>query len=76
MAFLRSIVSNEEDADDTFSGPRNRKSLQRKLWRAGLGAQTVIANLEDVKSYRAFERAVCAGFDPRSVGALERLVVR
>ena len=50
------------------SGSRRSR---RKAWRDGFAAQTVIAGLEDDRSYRAFERAIVASFGPRSVIELE-----
>jgi hypothetical protein len=69
MTYLRPIESTEEDATDVSRGHRKGggRWSRRKPWREGLAAQTVIENLEDIKSYRAFERTICAGFDPRSV---------
>ena len=43
-------------------GKRHRS--RRRAWRDGLADQTVVKTLEDVRSYRAFERAL---IDPRSV---------
>src|SRR5262245_2062002 len=40
---------------------------RRRAWRDGLADQTVVKALEDVRSYRAFERALIASADPRSV---------
>ena len=39
-----------------------RRRSRRRAWR-----QTVVQVLEDVRSYRAFERPVIASVDPRSV---------
>src|SRR6516164_5987940 len=44
-----------------------RRRSRRRAWRYGLADQTVVQNHEDVRSYRAFERAVIASVDPRSV---------
>jgi hypothetical protein len=73
MTYLRPVESIEEDPTDILRGDRNGRGRwsRRKLWRNGLAAQTVIEDLEDVKSYRAFERTICAGFEPRSVIELE-----
>src|SRR5262249_54823449 len=38
----------------------------RRAWRDGLADQTVVQTLEDVRSYRAFERALIGSVDPRS----------
>jgi len=44
-----------------------RRRSRRRAWRDGLADQTVVQGLEDVRSYRAFERALIASVDPRSV---------
>jgi hypothetical protein len=44
-----------------------RRRSRRRAWRHGLADQTVVQVLEDVRSYRAFERPVIASVDPRSV---------
>jgi hypothetical protein len=49
---------------------RHRRS-RRRAWRHGLAAQTVLESVEDVRSYRTFERAFVSGFLPRSVVELE-----
>src|SRR6516165_4519881 len=58
----------EEDVSD-LSGiileNRRRRSHSRS-WRDGLADQTVVKTLEDVRSYRAFERALICSVDPRS----------
>jgi hypothetical protein len=43
-----------------------RRRSRRRAWRDGLVDQTVVKTLEDVRSYRAFERALIASVDPRS----------
>jgi hypothetical protein len=43
-----------------------RRRSRRHSWRDGLADQTVVKTLEDVRSYRAFERALIASVDPRS----------
>jgi len=45
----------------------NRHRSRRHAWRDGLADQTVVRDLEDARSYRAFERALIASVDPRSV---------
>jgi hypothetical protein len=59
----------EEDISDVPDiGPQgNRRRSRRRAWRDGLADQTVVRNLEDAQSYRAFERALIASVDPRSV---------
>src|SRR5215467_6074547 len=42
-------------------------STRRRAWRDGLADQTVVKTLEDVRSYRAFERTLVGSVDPRSV---------
>jgi len=44
-----------------------RRRSRRRAWRDGLADQTVIQVLEDVRSYRAFERTLVGSVDPRSV---------
>src|SRR5262249_31361178 len=44
-----------------------RRRSRRRAWRDGLADQTVVRDLEDARSYRAFERALIASVDPRSV---------
>jgi len=44
-----------------------RRRSRRRAWRDGLADQTVIRNVEGVRSYRAFERALIGSVDPRSV---------
>ena len=46
-------------------GKRHRS--RRRAWRDGLADQTVVKTLEDVRSYRAFERALVGSVDPRSM---------
>ncbi len=73
MNFLRTIapIENDElefDGDD--QGLKKRRS-NRKPWRAGLAAQTIVANLEDIKSYKLFERSIVSRINPRSIIELE-----
>jgi hypothetical protein len=44
-----------------------RRRSRRGAWRDGLADQTVVRILEDVRSYRAFERTLIGNIDPRSV---------
>jgi len=53
---------------DARSKPRRSRG---RGWREGLADQTVIPNLEDIRAYRAFERALIGSADPRSVIELE-----
>jgi hypothetical protein len=43
-----------------------RRRSRRRAWRDGLADQTVVKDLEDIRSYRAFERALIGSIDPRS----------
>src|SRR5262245_3132554 len=43
-----------------------RRRSRRRAWRDGLADQTVVQTLENVRSYRAFERALIASVDPCS----------
>jgi hypothetical protein len=45
---------------------QSKRRRSRRGWRDGLAAQTVVRNLEDVRVYRAFERALIGSVDPRS----------
>jgi hypothetical protein len=54
---------NEPGEEDVSSLPRTdlqnkRRRSRRRAWRDGLADQTVVKTLEDVRSYRAFERAL------------------
>ena len=51
--------------------PCKRRRSRRRAWRDGLSDQTVVTNFEDVRAYRAFERAVIGSVDPRSAIELE-----
>jgi hypothetical protein len=59
----------EEDVSDPpgISPQSKRRRSRRRSWRDGLADQTVVRTLEDVRSYRAFERALVGSVDPRSV---------
>ena len=63
----------EEDISDVpdISPQSKRRRSRRRAWRDGLADQTVVRNVEDVRSYRAFERALVGSIDPRSVIELE-----
>src|SRR6516162_6509615 len=43
-----------------------RRRSRRRAWRDWLAEQTVVRTLEDVRSYRAFERALIRSIDPRT----------
>jgi hypothetical protein len=51
--------------------PNKRRRSRRRAWRDGLCEQTVVANFEDARAYRAFERVLIGSADPRSVIELE-----
>ena len=61
-----------ESVDEDVSAPLGidpqgkRRRSRRRAWRDGLADQTVVQGLEDVRSYRAFERPLIASVDPRS----------
>ena len=59
----------EEDVSDLpgIDSASKRRRSRRRAWRDGLADQTVVNNLEHVRSYRAFERALIGSVDPRSV---------
>src|SRR6516162_11742421 len=63
----------EDDVSDLpHIDPRSkRRRSRRRAWRDGLADQTVVSSLEDVRSYRAFERVLIGSVDPRSVIELE-----
>src|SRR5262252_6201720 len=58
----------EEDVSAPLGiGPQGqRRRSRRRAWRDGLADQTVVQGLEDVRSYRAFERALVVSVAPRS----------
>jgi hypothetical protein len=60
---------NEPVEEDVPGGDlqSKRRRSRRRAWRDGLADQTVVKTLEDVPSYRAFERALVSSVDPRSV---------
>src|SRR5215831_2022297 len=55
----------EEDVSAPLRIEGKRRRSRRRAWRGGLADQTVVQGLEDVRSYRAFERALIASVDPR-----------
>ena len=65
----------EKDVSDRSGfdpGSKHRRS-RRRASRDGLADQTVIKALENIRSYRAFERSLIGSVDPRS--ALELALV-
>ena len=63
----------EEDVSDLpgMDPHGKRRRSRRRAWRDGLADQTVVQNLEHVRSYRAYERVLIGSVDPRSVIELE-----
>src|SRR5262249_42025788 len=58
----------EDISDLTGNDLQNkRRRSRRRAWRDGLADQTVVNTLEDVRCYRAFERALIGSVDPRSI---------
>src|SRR5882724_431936 len=77
MASDRKIAANQRNALMS-TGPRTESGKLRSRKNAvrhGLTAETVIHDLEDADQYAAFESAVVAEYDPRSIVARE-LVLR
>jgi hypothetical protein len=68
---------NEPVVEDISDLPgndlQNKRRRRRRAWRDGLADQTVVQGLEDIRSYRAFERAFIDSVDPRS--AVELVLV-
>ncbi len=61
---------HETSEEDVLAGndpERKRRRSCRRAWRDGLANQTVVRDLENIGSYRAFERALIGSIDPRSV---------
>jgi hypothetical protein len=74
MVMWRPSEPVEDDDVGHFAGieaPKRNRRSRRLPWRDGLAAQTVIADLEDTRSYRAFERAIVGSVSPRCVLELE-----
>ena len=73
MTMWRPLEPVEDDVSDLPAiDPQNKhRRSRRRAWRDGLAAQTVIETLEDIRSYRSFERTLVASFCPRSVIELE-----
>ena len=59
------VIDTTADDAPAEARPKRRRS-RRNVWRDGLAAHSVIAGLEDAKSYRAFERAIIASFESSS----------
>jgi hypothetical protein len=58
----------EEDISDVPDiGPQSKRRRSRRRGRRdGLADQTVVRTVEEVRSYRAFERALIRSIDPRT----------
>src|SRR6266498_5123571 len=69
MTMWRPNESVEEGVSDLPGNDlqNKRRRSRRRAWRDGLADQTVVKALEDVRSYRAFERALIGSVDPRTV---------
>ena len=69
MTMWRPTKPAEEDVSDHpgIDPQSKRRRSRRRAWRDGLADQTVVQALEDVRSYRAFERTLIGSVDPRSV---------
>jgi hypothetical protein len=69
MTMWRHNEAVEEDVSNLpGTDPQSkRRRSRRRAWRDGLADQTVVQTLEDVRSYRAFERILIGSVDPRTV---------
>ena len=57
-----------EPVEEEVSNLRIKRRRSRgRAWRDGLADQTVVNDFEDIRSYRALERALVGSVDPRSV---------
>jgi hypothetical protein len=75
MSSLKQIAANQRNALKS-TGPTTLEGKERSRCNAvrhGLSAETVIAALEDVEDYQAFEAAVIADYDAQT--AVERELV-
>jgi hypothetical protein len=75
MTSLRQIEANRRNALKS-TGPRTevgKEQSRRNAYRHGLTAETVIAGLEDLEDYKAFEATIIADYDPET--AVERELV-
>jgi hypothetical protein len=64
-------VGEEVSKPVAVDPPSKRRRSRRRAWRNGLSDQTVVKSFENVRAYRAFERALINSVDPRSVIELE-----
>jgi hypothetical protein len=75
MTSFRQIEANRRNALRS-RGPKTehgKRQSRRNAVRHGLTAETVIASLEDIEDYRAFEAAITADYDAQT--AVERELV-
>jgi hypothetical protein len=75
MTSLRQIEANRRNALKS-TGPKTepgKEQSRRNAYRHGLTAETVIARLEDLEDYKAFEATIIADCDPET--AVERELV-
>ena len=75
MSSLKQIEANRRNALKSTGPitPEGKARSSRNAIRHGLTAETVIAGLEDVEDYQAFEAAVTADYDAET--AVERELV-
>src|SRR5262249_22887234 len=68
MMMWRPSEAVEEDVSNLpgIDPQGKRRRSRSRAWRDGLADQTVVKTLEDVRCYRAFERALVGSVDPRS----------
>jgi hypothetical protein len=72
MTSFRQVEANRRNALRS-TGPKTeqgKRQSRRNAVRHGLRAETVVATLEDVEDYRAFEAAITADYDAQT--AVER----
>jgi hypothetical protein len=60
------LVEEDVSAPLGFDPQGKRRRSRRRAWRDGLADQTVVLGVEDVRSYRVFERALIGSVDSRS----------
>jgi hypothetical protein len=77
MSSRKQIEANRRNALKSTgpTTPEGKARSSRNAVRHGLTAETVIAGLEDVENYQAFEAAVTADYDAETAGERE-LVLR
>jgi len=65
MTMWRPTEPAEDDVSDLppIDPQSKRRRSRRRAWRDGLADQTVVKTLEDVRSYRAFERVLIGSVD-------------